>query len=172
MEFIFVHIGKTAGTSIIEGSEGLSLWSHDTASEIRETMGMDRFEAATTFTVIREPESRYLSACQHMELDPNSSDTWAKIEKACKGRRQRKRDRLFLQQWRMLETDGDVSIDHVFRFEKDVPGNVYEFLADNGLATGDSFPHCRKASKKLKLTAEARAWVHGFYRMDYERLGF
>ena len=172
MEFIFVHIGKTAGTSIISSTEGLVVWGHDTAGEIREKMGFDRYEAATTFTVIREPESRYVSACQHMKLDPNSPETWAKVERVCKGLRQRFKERLFLQQWRTLELDGEVSIDHIFRFEEDVPGNVYEFLADSGLATGDSFPHLRKAGKKPELTPEAREWVHDFYLMDYERLRF
>ena len=172
MDFIFIHIGKTAGTSIVQSSEGLPFWGHSTASEIRERIGIDQFEAATTFTVIREPESRYISACRHMELDPNSPNTWTKIEKASKGQRQRNEDRLFIQQWRMLETDGAVNIDHIFKFEKDVPGNVYQFLADNGLTVGDSLPHLRKANKELRLTAKARAWVHDFYLMDYERLKF
>ena len=92
------------------------------------------------------------------------------------------RERIFFQQWRSLEIDGEVDIDHLFRFETDVPDRIFEFLVDNNLTKDECLPHLRKAeksafdiSKKQKefyLSVEAKEWVHRFYRMDYERLGF
>lgn len=170
--FIFIHVGKTGGTSIIKSCRDLKFSGHRTISEFRKKMRLKDFYKHKTLAVIREPEARYLSACSMLKMDPNDPMVWKQIEEDSRGDFQYKDQRLFLQQWRMLQLDGEVAIDHLFRFEEDFPENVESFLKENRLLKTEGLLHLRKNNHKKELSNETKEWVHRFYRMDYERLGY
>ena len=52
--FIFIHINKTAGTSIGKAI-GLPIKDHLTAQEVLSRIGKDRWDAAYKFTLVRNP---------------------------------------------------------------------------------------------------------------------
>ncbi len=60
---VFVHLPRTAGTSIEASLFGQDHFSqHHTAAELRALLGADAYEDAFRFTFVREPLDRYLSA--------------------------------------------------------------------------------------------------------------
>lgn len=58
--FIFVHINKTAGTSIGKAI-GLPVKHHQTAKEIIAVIGMDKWNSAYKFTLVRNPWDKVVS---------------------------------------------------------------------------------------------------------------
>jgi hypothetical protein len=90
-KFIFVHINKTAGTSITEAlapslewndivlgatpigqaldqpfKDRFGLYKHSTAREIRAVVGADAWSESTTFAVVRDPVERAISFYQYL----------------------------------------------------------------------------------------------------------
>lgn len=58
--FIFIHINKTAGTSIGKAI-GLPVKHHQTAKEIIAAIGMDNWDSAYKFTLVRNPWDKVVS---------------------------------------------------------------------------------------------------------------
>lgn len=70
--FIFIHINKTAGTSIIDVI-GKPFRKHLTAKEIINVIGQKKWDAAYKFTVIRNPWDKVVSQYKH-NIKVNSSN--------------------------------------------------------------------------------------------------
>ena len=58
--FIFIHINKTAGTSI-GNAIGLPIKHHQTAREVIATIGKDKWNKAYRFTLVRNPWDKVVS---------------------------------------------------------------------------------------------------------------
>ena len=65
--FIFIHIPKNAGSSIVEAM-GLSGTRHYTASKLREHIGWMRYYFRFTFAFVRNPWDRFLSLYYYARL--------------------------------------------------------------------------------------------------------
>jgi len=59
-EFIFIHIPKTAGTSMTK-IFGEAFQKHNSAKEVIETIGKEEWNKAYKFTVVRNPWDKVLS---------------------------------------------------------------------------------------------------------------
>lgn len=62
---IFIHIPKTAGTTIAHALLGRRA-GHFTALEVKERMGVEKFESFFSFAVTRHPYDRLLSAYHYV----------------------------------------------------------------------------------------------------------
>lgn len=60
VDFAFIHVPKCGGTSITRAI-GQRIKLHDTALERRDKLGIDRWNAIYTFSVVRHPYERALS---------------------------------------------------------------------------------------------------------------
>lgn len=173
---ILVHIGKTAGSSVVEYSrrsrernnlEALRL-GHRTASEILEEVGQEQWDAALKYSIVRNPIDRYISACRQCGVDANDPAA----RKLAAG--QDRRFVILRSQYDFLYINDSLAVDKVFKFEQDVPDGVVTWLNSHLVGRGP-FPHidrARKRASKQELTAETEAWVNDFYRKDFEAFGY
>jgi hypothetical protein len=180
---IFIHVPKTGGMSISRfcrktKSSGLKLYRgrrpHATVTEIRNSLGAELFDSATKFAVVRHPMDRYRSACAQASVKPNSIR--AKLIAEC-GQIKSYRESLLGKQSDLLYIDGELMVDKLFRFEDDLPENVFNWLVEQGYEPeeGAKFPHWhrRNPHRELEpLTEATEKWVREFYAADYELFGY
>lgn len=124
--FIFVHINKTAGTSIGKAI-GLPLKDHLTAREIIARIGKEKWHAAYTFTIVRNPWDKVVSHYEYRrkknktQIASRDIDfrTWVKATYGTD------KDPFFYNnpksfypqvEW-LKDGEGNLSIDYVGRFE-------------------------------------------------------
>ena len=181
---VFVHIGKTGGTSTaayLREAVGLtSEWmyedtKHLTASAIKLNLGSKVFDEALKFSIVRHPVDRYISACRQCLVDANDPKTWDKINQGLHPHGGTDREyQIFVSQVESTFVDGVQSC-QIFKFEKDLPDGICSWLKDNGLIF-HTFPHklppLLPNNCKQKLTPEALEFVHEFYACDYEAFSY
>ncbi|MCW8925269.1 MAG: sulfotransferase family 2 domain-containing protein, partial [Xanthomonadales bacterium] len=124
--FIFIHINKTAGTSVGRAI-GLPVKHHLMASEVIGRIGMDAWNGAYKFTVVRNPWDKVVS---HYEYRRKKNKTeiatrgisfsdWVNMTYGDdKDTFYYNNPRSFQPQVEWLkDTDGRVSMDYIIRFE-------------------------------------------------------
>ena len=176
----FVHVGKTSGSSMwvflaaCNVKAGRS-WEvvkkgHKTASTMREELGTEAWEEAVTFSIVRNPIDRYISACRQCKVDANDRKVWGMIEQGLHPYFGDDRTNIFIPQFDSLAIDGEIGVDRVFKFEQDIPEGVVEWLCSQGLCH-HTYRHrdpAPEGSEKQQLTPEALTWVKDFYYQDFE----
>jgi hypothetical protein len=70
--YIFVHIPKTAGTSMCEAL-GLPETTHDTAVDLKRTLGA-RYDELYRFAFVRNPWDRHFGGRDHSQDQDESAD--------------------------------------------------------------------------------------------------
>ncbi len=152
-DFVFIHINKTAGTSIIKVI-GKPFRKHLTAKEIIKTIGQEKWDNAYKFTVVRNPWDKVVSqykhnikmnsnnmAKKHIEFKDWVSSTYGeKKDPKYYGRPQ-----MFLPQVEWLKDfDGKIDIEKIIRFE-----NLNEGINDvfKTLNIEHQLPHVNKTHK-------------------------
>jgi len=152
-DYIFVHINKTAGTSIIN-IIGKPFRKHLTTKEIIKVIGQDKWDKAYKFAVVRNPWDKVVSQYKHNIK--NNVTNMAKKEISFKdwiactyGKNKVEyyyyRPQMFLPQAEWLKDfEGKIDLDKIIRFE-----NLTDEmnLVFNTLGIHQELPHVNKTSK-------------------------
>lgn len=124
--FVFIHINKTAGTSIIDVI-GKPFRKHLTAKEVIDVIGQNKWDAAYKFSVVRNPWDKVVSQYKHA-TKMNSSNManktigfkdWVNCTYGePKDLRYYGRPQMFYPQIKWLKNyDGKIDMDKIIRFE-------------------------------------------------------
>jgi len=152
-DYIFVHINKTAGTSIIKVI-GKPFRKHLTAKEIIKTIGQKKWDNAYKFTVIRNPWGKVVSQYKHnikmnsnnMAKKPIEFKDWvSRTYGKNKDPKYYGRPQMYLPQVEWLKNyEGKIDVDKIIRFE-----NLNEGINDvfNTLGIDQQLPHVNKTFK-------------------------
>ncbi|MBT8074385.1 MAG: sulfotransferase family 2 domain-containing protein [Xanthomonadales bacterium] len=179
--YIFIHINKTAGTSIGRAI-GLPVKDHLTAKEIIAKIGEDKWQEAYKFTLVRNPWDKVVSLYEYRrKKDKNRIATqnvsfadWVKMTHGS-GRDTRYYDnpKSFQPQVEWLkDTNGSVSIDFVGQFES-INESFNHVKTVIGLDA--ELPHLnasRRAGYRSYYDDETRELVERWYSEDIERFGY
>jgi hypothetical protein len=177
--YIFIHINKTAGSSI---ERALYLrFEHKTAAEKLAELGVRRWRCAFKFAFVRNPWTRALS---HYLYRVKTNQTglgnahltfgqWVKTVYRDKNPRYRDQERMFQNQWSWLSDEsGSCIVDFIGRFEE----LELDFTYVCGvLAKVATLPHLKKSPNARILDyydAESQAIVGRHYSIDIEKFAY
>jgi hypothetical protein len=124
-KFIFIHINKTAGTSI---QRALNIrHEHKTAREKIEEIGRKRWENKFSFAVIRNPWDKVVSHYHYrvksnqtgLKTNPVEFKDWVKLTYGNQDPFYYNNPKMFMPQtdW-IADRDGQILVDFICRFEK------------------------------------------------------
>lgn len=158
-DFIFVHINKTAGTSI---EKALNLpHEHKTALEIISEIGITQWSDKFSFTVVRNPWDRVVSQ-YHYRVLTNQTELgtgkigfkrWVTLSYGEKDPRYYDRPMMFMPQFDWItDVNGNILIDRVCRFES---------------LESDLQDVCDRINRKLELPHLRRS-SHDYYKCYYD----
>jgi hypothetical protein len=179
--YIFIHINKTAGTSIIEVI-GKPFRKHLTAKEVINVIGQKKWDDAYKFTVVRNPWDKVVSQYKH-NIKVNSSNM-AEQEISFKdwlcctlGEPRNEfyyaRPQMFYPQVEWLKNyQGKIDMDKVIRFENlDVGINeVFELLSID-----TNLPHLNRTPKTTYrdfYDEESRQIVNDWFLEDTREFSY
>ena len=179
--FIFIHINKTAGTSIGR-AVGLPLKHHLTAAEVISRIGKDKWQAAYTFTFVRNPWDKVVS---HYEYRRKKNKTeiasrnipfpeWVKLTYGLdKDPFYYNNPRSFQPQVEWLKDDvGDISIDFIGKFESI---NADFNHVRNIIGIDESLPHLNasnRASYQSYYDDETMEIIADWFHEDIKEFGY
>lgn len=175
---VFIHIGKTGGTSIraflraaikkTRDFEILELDRHSTSKQLQEEFG-DVFDNAFKFTVVRNPYTRYASACRQCNVDPNSEDT---IDKVISGEGMTgARHHIFVTQVESTHINGKLVVDKVFRFETDLGKVFIDSMSEFGIHW-HQLHKLNESSIVQTLEPSTKKFVREYYAEDFKVFGY
>ena len=179
--FIFVHINKTAGTSIGRAI-GLPVKDHLMATEIIERIGTQAWDEAYKFTVVRNPWDKVVSHYEYRRKKDKTGIATNGVSFASWVRRTYGEDkdpvlynnpRSFQPQvdW-LKDSDGQVSVDYIIRFESINEG--FEHVRQ-AIGLDAELPHLNASPRARYHTYyddESRAIVANWFREDIEAFGY
>ena len=126
LKFLFIHINKTGGSSIIKTIWPQHKW-HDTAKEIIKVIGEKNYRETYKFTVVRNPWSKVVSQYKFrtmhnqnsMNDNPISFKDWVLLTYGeTKDQYYYDDPKMFQQQVEWLKDNNEViSIDKIIKFE-------------------------------------------------------
>lgn len=179
--FIFLHINKTAGTSVGRAID-LPLKRHRTAREIIGQIGRARWESAWKFTFVRNPWDRAVSLYEYRRMKDRTGVGSSGISFGDWVQRVFDEDpdpvyhnnsRSFMPQCDWLKDDrGEIDLDFIGRFEH--LARDFAQVAER-VAPGAELPRLN-ASKRSAFTsyydAASRDMVARWFAEDIERFGY
>jgi hypothetical protein len=187
---IFVHIPKTAGTSIFEAIEAPPAEDTHAPALAYRAAYPDLFAGAFKFAFVRNPWDRFASSYQFMKdgTDWPMQQEWAAKhigEATFEEFTDRLRNPIFRQVLRserffwpqsfwITDRRGKVIVDRVYRFESLSP-DIASVCAEIGLPAPKVVPHRRKSREvgyQGLYTSEMQKLVADFYREDIALLGY
>ncbi len=179
--FIFIHINKTAGTSIGKAI-GLPVKHHQTAKEVIAAIGRERWETAYKFTLVRNPWDKVVSHYEYRRKRNKtevasrniSFSTWLK---KTYGPEQDSfyynNPKAFQPQVEWLKDDeGKISIDFVGKFES-INEDFNHIKREIGLSA--ELPHLnasKRAGYQSYYDDETRDIVANWFREDIDAFGY
>lgn len=177
---VFVHINKTAGTSI-EKALGLP-FQHRTAPEFRDLMGERRFDRAFRFTFVRNPYEKVVSHFHYrvktnqtgLGQNPIPFSEW--VKRAYGGREKKYFDqpRMFAPQLDWLrDPGGPLLVEFVGRFENLAADYL---VVAKKLGRSSELPHLKTSKTRNSLPdlydEEALEVVRSVFSEDLEYFGY
>jgi hypothetical protein len=180
-KFVFIHINKCGGSSIIKSIWPVHKW-HDTVKEVIGLIGEKEYHKLHSFTVVRNPWSKVVSQYNFRKqtnqndlgVNPISFKEWLKKTYG-DFREERYVDdpKMFQPQVEWLkDLNGEVSIDSILRFES-LEEDYNSLKKELGLSS--SLKH-RNSSKKVDYSTyyddESVAIISNFFREDIKLFGY
>ena len=179
--YIFVHINKTAGTSIGRAIS-LPFKDHLTAKEIIAKVGKQNWDSAYKFTVVRNPWDKVVSLYEYRRNKNKSQiasrgitfTEWVKLTHG------QNRDPFYYNNIKSFQTqvewlkddDGAIAIDFIARFE--TLRADFEKIR-NAIGTEANLPHLNASSRKNfkdYYTDETREIITRWYQEDIEAFAY
>ncbi|MBB3983603.1 hypothetical protein GGR44_003299 [Sphingobium fontiphilum] len=183
--FLFVHIPKTAGTSLsrallrVAGGrhpQCLATTKHETLAAFAARVGRDAVSSRVSFAVVRNPLMRFASHFRYLKTQDvaetrhlQSLDDYARAVESgdpaiCKPAR-------IAPQHSFIALDGEIGVDHVFRFEtldRDM-GVLAQRLGLGAIM----LPHLNMSRHSAETpSAYVRAMVSRYYADDFRIFGY
>jgi hypothetical protein len=193
-KIIFVHIPKTAGSSI-ENALGLLrsgcengygykdiagrpvALQHLLPDGIRKIIGEEAFSRYTKFTVCRNPYNRIVSeyhwrVCNKIGRVRSFDGFLDEVENVIKNNLYNNYSDHFIPQSDFIyDSEGNQMVDHLFRFEK--LDKVEQLLQDNfGTDKLKRLETSVPSREKIVLTNEQKERVYKLYERDFILLGY
>lgn len=178
-KLMFVHIPKTAGTSILNvlKDKNLDPWDRRSVEYPRGHLPLVILkqqnivnESVFSFAVVRNPYTRTYSCFHQFNKTNKTNISFVEyLKNIQKNNISRITPLLHLPQYLyVINEHGTIAIDKVYRFE-----NLYELKNDFGLELGFDNPgnYVVKLYNK-DYTNEAIDLVHKIYKSDFERFGY
>lgn len=179
--YIFIHITKTAGTSVGRAI-GLSAKDHLTGKEIIAKIGKQKWESAYKFTVVRNPWDKVVSLYEYRRKKnktkiASSGMTFTEWVKLTHGHA---RDpyyynniKSFQAQVEWLKDDQDeIAIDFIARFES-LKSDFDKIKSATGIRA--DLPHLNASTRESYqnyYTDETRELVARWYQEDIDLFGY
>jgi hypothetical protein len=186
-DFIFIHINKTGGTSIIDIT-GKPFRKHMTSKEVIAAIGPGKWNAAYKFAVVRNPWDKMLSHYKHniktkpktMRLEaPNTTEIipfndWLQCTLGVvKNKKYYNRPQHFLPQVEWLkDLNGQILFDKIIRFES--LASDYAQVAEQ-LGLKSDLPHLNSTERTAYrefYSPESRKLVEDWFKEDIELFGY
>ena len=196
--FIFVHIPKTAGTSIYHAL-GMNISHHKPLSHYKNLLDRDVFAQLTKFAFVRDPLERFISLYKYARLKVSYFHNNVNPDKALYGAHRdyellkdaspldcarylvegkllhNAPDTIWLPQKRWLETDCGMSdINIIGRFEN-LPNDFANICNQAGIIDKLQSPlgtFNQSNQTAVKITDEVIDIVKNYYREDYDSFGY
>lgn len=178
-DFIFIHINKTAGSSI-EKALGMR-FLHMTAREKLEELGPDRWKERFSFTIVRNPWDKVVSH-YHYRLKTNktglgehhiSFQEWVHLAYRRQDPRFHNPPKMFLPQWEWIcDEKGECLVDFVGRFES--LGHDFAKICRR-LNRQATLPHLKKSNRghyRDYYDDNTRDIVAQWFREDIHRFNY
>lgn len=179
--FIFLHINKTAGTSVLRAI-GIPVKQHRTAREIIERIGMEKWQSAWKFAFVRNPWDRAVSLYEYRRGKDRTgiaSNELSFTEWACRvfgddpDPRYNNNPRSFQPQCDWLkDSHGDIAIDFIGRFER--LADDFSRVAEK-IAPGAGLQHLNASRRENYTTyydSMSRKAVARWFAEDIDRFGY
>lgn len=186
-DIIFVHIPKTAGTSIryAMGFNGMdrsqNIRNHYTAKEIIDLIGIEKWDNAFKFTFVRNPWDRLYSFYSFRlkkgriknEDYKNSFRKWVFSELVDRDPKSKKRFNLIPQTEWLIDHQNKIQMDFIGRFENLI--NDFETLGKM-IPFDAQLPHMNKSVRtndyKQEYDPELVEIVAEYYQKDLDSFGY
>jgi len=186
-DIIFVHIPKTAGTSIRysmgfnEMDKSLNIRNHYTAKEIIDLIGIEKWDNAFKFTFVRNPLDRlYSFFCFRLkkgriknQVYKKSFRKWVISELIDRDPASKKRFNLIPQTEWLIGPHDKIQMDFIGRFEN----LAKDFETLGKLISVDAhLPHMNKSVRannyKQQYDPELEDIVAKYYQKDFDYFGY
>ena len=179
--FIFLHINKTAGTSVLRAT-GIPVKQHRTAREIIERIGREQWQTAWKFAFVRNPWDRAVSLYEYRRMKDRTGiasqelpfTTWvSRVFTHDPDPVFNNNPRSFQSQCDWLKDDrGEIAIDFIGRFEN--IESDFARIAER-IAPGANLRHLNASRRESYTTyydAPSRDAVARWFAEDIERFGY
>lgn len=177
--YVFVHINKTAGSSI-EKALGLR-FGHETASEKMEAMGQERWEEKFSFAFVRNPWDRAVSH-YHYRVRSNKTGladghldfrSWVREVYENRNPAYRDNEKMFMPQRRWLtDGSGNIVVSFVGRYESlEID---YEYVRKK-IGRGGALPKVKSSARTAYpdyYDAESAERVARAFEEDIQEFGY
>jgi len=179
---IFVHVPKTGGVSVSTAVyKGLS-GGHKTVNFYREFFGHDTYDKYFSFTFVRQPEDRFLSAVNFLlsggmsKEDKKWADLFSKESFDLNefvltelAEQVSNKKHFFTQRQFLVDENGTVNVNFIGKYENLLPD--FKIVARR-IGIKDNLPHLNnspcKSFDRSDLNREALHKIYCLYAQDYQ----